>query len=264
MIAVISAHQILQTANIAKAAAESSWSDLRVADIICRRSIENLRQRHHWRRKEVRIMAESRIAILVGAAGLFLAGCANMNNTQSGALAGTGLGAVAGAIVGEATGHPGAGALIGAATGAAAGGLIGNAEDAKEEKNAAIAHAQFEHDHTQAMARAVTEAEVVNMTRNHVGDSVIINSLRTRGCRWDGTPDAVIRLKHEGVSDQVITAMQGTGLQMAPTVVAAPPPAYYPPPPVSGGVVVVGPGYYGPRYWGPRPYYYGRPYYRRW
>src|SRR5258708_15059950 len=201
-------------------------------------------------------MTESRIAILVSAAGLFLAGCANMNNTQSGALAGTGLGAVAGAIVGEATGHPGAGALIGAATGAAAGGLVGNAEDAKEERNAAVAHAQFEHDRTQAIAYAVTEADVVTMTRNHVGDEVIINSLRTRGCRWDSTPDAVIRLKHEGVSDRVITTMQNTGLRAAPGVVAVPPPAYYypPPPPPVGGVVVVGPGYYGPR-----PYYYRRP-----
>ena len=211
-------------------------------------------------------MCESRIAILVSATGLFLTGCANMNNTQSGALAGTGLGAVTGAIIGEATGHPGAGALIGAATGAAAGGLIGNAEDAKEEKNAAVAHAQYEQARSQAIANAVTEVDVVTMTRNHVGDAVIINALRTRGCRWDSSPDAVIRLKHEGVSDQVITAMQNTGLQMAPATAAVPPPGpgYYPPPPVSGGVVVVGPGYYGPRYWGPRPYYYGRPYYRRW
>ena len=209
-------------------------------------------------------MAESRIAILVGAAGLFLAGCANMNNTQSGALAGTGLGAVAGAIVGEATGHPGAGALIGAATGAAAGGLIGNAEDAKEEKNAAIAQAQHEQVVSQAMANAVKESDVVTMTRSGVGDDVIITALRTRGCLWDGTPDAVIRLKHEGVSDRVITAMQTTGLHAAPAA-GAPGPYYYPPPPpVGGGVVVVGPGYYGPRYWGPRPYYYGRPYYRRW
>jgi 2',3'-cyclic-nucleotide 2'-phosphodiesterase (5'-nucleotidase family) len=94
-----------------------------------------------------------------------------------------------------------------------------------------------------------------------VGDDVIINSLKTRGCRWDSTPDAVIRLKHEGVSDRVITAMQNTGLHAAPAVVSGPAPVYYypPPPPPVGGVVVVGPGYYGRR-----PYYYGRPYYRRW
>jgi len=211
-------------------------------------------------------MTESRIAILVGAAGFFLAGCSNMNNTQSGALAGTGLGAVAGAVIGAASGHPGEGALIGAAAGAATGGLVGNAEDQREQKDAAIAQAQHQQAVSQAMANAVTESDVVTMTRNNVGDSVIINALRTRGCRWDSSPDSVIRLKHEGVSDEVIRAMQNTGLHVGGPVAGGPlPVGYYPPPPPAGGaVVVVSPGYYGPRYYGPRPYYYGRPYYRRW
>ncbi len=150
--------------------------------------------------------------------------------------------------------------MIGGATGAVAGGLLGNAEDKREAQDAAVAHAQYESARNQAMARAVTEADVVNFTRNHVGEDVIINSIRTRGCLWDATPDAVIRLKHEGVSDRVITAMQNTGVPAPVAGGPAPPPGYYPPPPPPvGGVVVVGPGYYGPR-----PYWYGRPYYRRW
>jgi hypothetical protein len=198
--------------------------------------------------------------MLLATLGLGLSGCANMNNTQSGALAGTGLGAVGGAIIGQAAGgHPGAGALIGAATGAVAGGLVGNAEDAKEERDAAVAHAQFEHARSQAYATAVSEIDVINMSRNHVRDDVIINAIRTRGCRWDGTPDSVIRLKHEGVSDPVVAAMQNSGVHVPVAVPAGPPPVYYaPPPPPVGGVVVVGPRYYG------RPYWYGRPYYRRW
>src|SRR5262249_10309371 len=108
---------------------------------------------------------------------------------------------------------------------------------------------------------AVTESEVVMMTQNRVGDDVIINSIRTRGCRWNSAPENVIALKQQGVSDRVITVMQNTGMH-APvaTVVPGPPPVVYaPPPPPVGGVVVVGPAY------GPRPYYYGRPYYyRRW
>jgi len=210
------------------------------------------------------IMIDYRITLAVTSLGLFMSGCANMNNTQSGALAGTGLGAVTGAIIGEAAGgRPGAGALIGAATGAVAGGLVGNAEDAKEERDVAVAHAQYEHARNQAIAQAVTESDVIVMTRNNVGDDVIINSLRTRGCRWDSSPDAVIRLKHEGVSDRVIQAMQNTGVRPVVAGGGPPPPAYYypPPPPPVGGVVIVGPGYYGPHY-GPR--YYGRPYYRRW
>jgi hypothetical protein len=189
--------------------------------------------------------------MLLAVLGAGISGCANMNNTQTGAVAGTGLGAVTGAIIGEATGHPGAGALIGAATGAVAGGLVGNAEDAREERDAAVAHAQYENARNQAIARAVTEGDIVSMVRNHVGDDIIVNSIRTRGCLWDGTPESVIRLKNAGVSDRVITAMQYSGVHGPATAGTVPPPP--------SGVVVVTPGYYGPR-----PYYYGRPYYRRW
>jgi len=204
--------------------------------------------------------------LLLAILGLFLAGCRNMNNTQSGALAGGGVGTVAGALIGGASGHAGEGALIGAAAGAITGGLAGNAADAREERDAAVAHAQYEHARSQAIAQAVTESDVITMTRNGVGDEVIINSIRTRGCRWNSAPENVIALKQQGVSDRVITAMQNTGLHPAVAAPLPPPPAvvYAPPPPPVGGVVVVGPGY-GPRpYWGPRPYYYGRPYYRRW
>jgi uncharacterized protein YcfJ len=189
-----------------------------------------------------------------------------MNNTQSGALVGSGLGAATGAIIGEASGHAGGGALIGAAAGALAGGLAGNAADAREERDAAVAHAQYAQAQSQAIAQAVTDADVVTMTRSGVGDDVIINSIRTRGCRWNSAPENVIALKQQGVSDRVIEAMQNSGLHM-PAPAPPPPVVYAPPPPpaVGGGVVVVGPGYYGPRpYWGPRPYYWGRPYYRRW
>lgn len=210
-------------------------------------------------------MARSRNAVLLATLALVTAGCRNMNNTESGAVVGTGVGATAGALIGSASGHAGGGALIGAAAGALTGGLAGNAADAREERDAAVAHAQYEHARSQAIAQAVTESDVITMTRNGVGDDVIINSLRTRGCRWNSAPENVIALKQQGVSDRVIAAMQNIGLHPpTATVVTTPPVVYSPPPPPVGGVVVVGPGY-GPRpYWGPRPYYYGRPYYRRW
>jgi uncharacterized protein YcfJ len=202
-------------------------------------------------------------AVLLAILGLAVSGCQNMNNTQSGALLGTGLGATTGAIIGNASGHAGGGALIGAAAGALAGGLVGDSEDKREERDAAVAQAQYEHAHSQAMARAVTVNDVVTMAHSGVGDEVIINSLRTRGCRWDSNPNALIYLKQQGVSDRVIEAMQNTGLRPAPAGVALPPgPVVYGAPPpavVGGGVVVVGPGYYGRR-----PYWYRRPNYRRW
>ena len=200
----------------------------------------------------------------VAAVAVLMAGCQNMNNTQSGALVGTGLGAATGAIIGEASGHAGGGALIGAAAGALGGALVGNAADERQEHDVAVAQAQYAHAQSAAIARALTEADVVTMAHNGVTDPVIINSLHTRGCQWDGSPNAVIRLKQQGISDQVIQVMQTTGLRPVPGEVAAvppPPPGPYYGPPPAGGVVVVGPGYYRP-WWGPRPYWRGP--YRRW
>src|SRR5204863_6467413 len=99
-------------------------------------------------------MKSAQTAVLLAILGISLSGCAHMNNTQSGALAGTGLGAFTGAIIGSASGHPGAGAAIGAATGMVAGGLVGNAEDAREDRDAAVAHAQYQSARSEAMARA--------------------------------------------------------------------------------------------------------------
>ncbi|MBS0265792.1 MAG: hypothetical protein JSS02_27925 [Planctomycetes bacterium] len=192
-------------------------------------------------------------------AGIALSGCASMNNTQTGALAGTGLGAVTGAIIGEATGSPGAGAAIGAAAGAVTGALVGNAEDQREQRDAAVAQAQYESARSHAIAQAVTESEVVRMVENRVSDDVIITSIRTRGCFWDATPDAVIRLKQLGVGDRVIQAMQNSGVRVpAGTRVVSGGVYYVPPPPPPVGVVVVRPRYYGPHYYG-----WGRPYHRR-
>jgi len=55
-----------------------------------------------------------------------LCGCeTTFNETQSGALGGSAIGAGLGAIIGNQTGHAGAGTAIGAGAGALAGGLIG-------------------------------------------------------------------------------------------------------------------------------------------
>lgn len=206
-------------------------------------------------------MAATRIGMLALVAGMLCTGCRAMNHTEAGALAGTALGAVGGAVVGDlAAGRPGVGALIGAATGAVAGSALGSAEDAREERDAAIAHAQYMEARTNAVTRAVTEFDVVNMARSGVGDGVIINAIRTRGCIWDATPEAIIRLKQEGVSEAVISSMQSHGVKPRVLVEATAPPSryyYYAPPPPSA-VVFVEPGYYGPRPWRPR---YRRPHF---
>lgn len=135
-------------------------------------------------------------------------GCANMNNTQKGALVGTAGGAGLGAIVGKQLGNTGAGAAIGAVTGLAAGGLIGNAEDDREQRDNAQRQVAYQRDAAAREARAVTNSDVVNMARNGVEDGLICNEIRTHGGNFDTSPQSIIYLQREGVSSTVIQAMQ--------------------------------------------------------
>lgn len=195
--------------------------------------------------------------VFLAACGLSVAGCQQANHTGNGALIGGGLGAATGAVIGNVTGHAGGGALIGAAAGAAAGGLVGNAADAREERDAAVAQAQYaQYCSAQANAAAIamTINDVTAMAEGGVNDEVIIASLQSRGCRWDGSPQTIIYLRHHFVSDRVIGVMQSCA--------QAPPPVdpylAYPPVPVWGPAPPPPAYWYGP----PRPYY-GRPH-RRW
>jgi uncharacterized protein YcfJ len=153
----------------------------------------------------------------IALACLSAAGCAGVNHTGNGALLGSGLGAVTGAMIGDHNGNAGAGALIGAASGALAGGLLGNAEDAREERDAAIAQANYERQTRMAQQYALTNNDVARMSQSGVSDSVIIGSIQSRGGRFDTSPDAIIGLKQGGVSDLVIQTMQH-----APPALAAP------------------------------------------
>src|SRR5262245_45216888 len=56
-------------------------------------------------------------------------GCQSMSNTDKGVLAGGGLGAATGALIGGSRGHAGTGAVAGGVLGAVAGGLTGAAID---------------------------------------------------------------------------------------------------------------------------------------
>jgi len=143
-------------------------------------------------------------------AGLVIAavGAGCQNNTQKGAALGGLAGAGVGAIVGKQLGNTGAGALVGAGTGALAGGLIGNAEDKTEERDNAMRAAAYERGERIREMRAVTTREVVDMAQHNVSDNLICNEIRTRGGRFDTTPDAIIALKNAGVSDRVIEVMQ--------------------------------------------------------
>lgn len=190
-------------------------------------------------------------------------GCQGLNNTQNGALVGSGIGAVTGAIIGDHSGHAGGGAAIGALAGGLGGALIGNAQDAQEQRDAAIAQAHYAQQQRQAAATALRNADLVKYAQNGIGDDVIIQSVRTRGGQFDLSPDAIIALKQSGVSDRVLLEVQRMG-EAAPTTVvpAGGPPAVIAPPPPQVVVVRPQPAVRFGVVVGPRPY--RRGWHRHW
>lgn len=150
---------------------------------------------------------------------LFGVGCAGMNHTEKGLLAGGLVGGVAGGVIGHALGNTAAGAVIGTGVGAIAGGAAGSHKDEKEH----IQHVQT----AQALRGGPLSLEkVAEMSRSGVGDGVIVEQIRLTGSRYNLTPDQIVWLKQSGVSDTVIHSMQSTGYGGGRRVVyeAAPPP----------------------------------------
>jgi uncharacterized protein YcfJ len=181
------------------------------------------------------------------------------NDTAASTVVGGAFGAVTGAIVGGRKDR-GEGALIGAGVGALTGNLLGRAKDRADEQRAATGAAAVSQLNQQAAAMAVTSYDLVNMTRAGVGDDVIISTMQSRGLQIDLSPQGVIALKQNGVSDRVVYAAQ----QMAATRGYGPTPVIGPVTPVVTAVgpppttVIVAPGPWRP-YHHHHPYYYHRP-----
>lgn len=185
-------------------------------------------------------------------------GCVARNHTEAGAMVGSGVGGVMGALIGGQSGHAAGGAVVGALAGAAVGGLAGNAEDARDERDAAIAQAQY-NQHVAAQ-QAVTNVDLMTMAQAGLSDQVIVNAVQTRGGNFDLSPSAIIELKNRGVSDSVILSIQNqntvrpvaTTYAYPTTTIVSPTPVYIAPRPTIGVGVVVGPRpYYGYRGYGP-------------
>ena len=150
-------------------------------------------------------------------------------NQQRGATLGGLAGAIAGGIIGENNDEAGAGAAIGGVVGAVAGGLLGNAKDKEAEmqrRRAAYYNAQQQQYAAQQQAAvlqtAVTLQDVISMTRSGLSDQVIINQVRQRGFVGTIAVSDIIALHQQGVSENVITALQSAG---PPQARAAAPPA---------------------------------------
>ena len=132
-------------------------------------------------------------------------GCQSPYHADRGALFGGLLGAGTGAIVGDALGNTGAGAAIGAGVGALTGAAIGGEMDDIEARNRALIASQLGRE---IRAGAVTIDDVVMMSQAKVADELIVNHIRCNGMvSPPGTHD-LITLNNQGVSTQVIKAMQ--------------------------------------------------------
>lgn len=176
-------------------------------------------------------------------------GCQHMNYAERGTLFGAGTGGLLGGIIGHQSGHTGAGAVIGSLAGGLAGAAIGDAQDARDERDAALA-AYYSRQAQQPRAPALTNADLMKMSQSGLSDEVIINSVKNQGGQFDLGADSLIALKQAGVSDRVIVAIQQSGappktvVPASATVIEAPPRVVVVPPVARVGVVV-----------GPRPYY---------
>lgn len=130
-------------------------------------------------------------------------GCSSMNHTDKGVLAGGGTGAVAGGLIGSASGNTGFGAAAGGIIGAITGGLIGNSVDeAKAEARAARAAIP--------PPPPLGFTDIVKMSIQQTSDDIIISQIRATGSVYYLSPQDIVWLRENSVSNGVIREMQAT------------------------------------------------------
>ena len=108
----------------------------------------------------------------MSAALVFTAGC------ESDAQTGTAVGALGGALVGQAIGHDTKSTVIGAGVGGVGGYLIGNQSDKKKEKKAEEAAA--------AAQKAQEEANTISVNITNSNDSIYTVKLKKQGAGYVG------------------------------------------------------------------------------
>ena len=154
-------------------------------------------------------------------------------NRQRGTVLGGLTGAAAGAIIGENSGEAGAGAAIGGLVGAVAGSALGDARDQEMQHYYAaqqqrLAYQQQYRQHY-VQTQAVSLQDIVSMARSGISDGVIITQIQNRGLQNPVQVNEIVYLSQNGVSENVIRAMQQTGTvatarsSRIPTVVSQPP-----------------------------------------
>lgn len=178
-----------------------------------------------------------------------IAGCQSPYYADRGALTGGLAGAGVGALIGNAVGETAGGAAIGAGVGALTGNMIGGAMDDIEARNRAEIAAQMGRPVMQGQA---TVGEVVSMTRTGVDPRLIINYVNNSGMAQPVNSQDVIYLTQQGVSPDVIQAMQTPRLAQAGPAVVPPAGVVVPAP----RPVIIEEYHYGPPYCPPPHFHY--------
>ena len=131
-------------------------------------------------------------------------GCQSTNEgAVKGGVIGGLIGAVGGGIIGHQSGHGVEGAAIGAGACALTGAIIGNQAGTPGQ---AATPAQA----TPAIsANQMSMQQIVDLTKQGVNAAVIIDRIRMSNSRFNLTTDDISYLRGQGVSQQVIDAMQG-------------------------------------------------------
>ena len=182
---------------------------------------------------------------------LLILGCRSPYYADRGALFGGLTGAGLGAIIGEAaSNNPAAGAVIGAGVGSITGAAVGETLDEIDAQNRARIAQQLGRP---VRSGAATTQEIVAMTRSGVDEQLIVSYIRNNGVATQLRAADVISLHEQGVSTQVIEAMQSP--PQSPPAAVSPPyerivvEEHYPPPPPYWWY---GPRRYRYRHCGPR------------
>jgi len=131
-------------------------------------------------------------------------GCQSTNEgAVKGGVIGGLIGAIGGGIIGHQSGHGVEGAAIGAGTGALTGAIIGNQAGTPGQA------AQPAQATPAISANQMSMQQIVDLTKQGVNSAVIIDRIRMSNSRFNLTTDDINYLRGQGVSQQVIDAMQG-------------------------------------------------------
>ncbi|MDD4182601.1 MAG: hypothetical protein PHT53_02100 [Candidatus Omnitrophica bacterium] len=137
-------------------------------------------------------------------------GCeSNKTRVAEGAVIGGLIGGAAGGIIGHQGGHGGEGAGIGIAAGALTGALVGSQIN-KPQAQALPANTQpSQAAQPTVQAGQLSMQQIIDMSRKGASDDDIIKEIRATNSKFNFSEEGINYLKKEGVSQNVISAMQG-------------------------------------------------------